>query len=951
MHRLSCSGLIALLAALLSAGTALAADSLPVAGISAELTITYDNEGNPHILAANDLDASFAQGYTQAADRFFQMDFTRRLASGTLAELLGPNALDSDIQLRTLGLRRAAYESLFAFSEETRGWLQAYANGVNAYLKQHPLPPEYAALELSEVDPWTPVDSVVVGKALAFNLSFDLDIDLTLKLGAYQAAGAAAGIDGTALFFFDTHRTAPADGRISMPNFMADHGIIDLPDANKNKSRRAEMSALDPQTLRLARDYKAKIAAIPFLAQSMQARDGRAGSNLWAVSAEHSSTGNPLVANDPHLSLNTPPVWVEDHLQSNDPHFADPLDAIGVAVPGVPGIVQGCTTRLCWGSTVHPLDTTDTFQEQLKLNTFGLPTDTVYKGQPEPILYVFQSYYVNQIGDGIPDNLQRAPVGYTEGAISFLVPRRNYGPLVVVDVDAQSGLSVQYTGWGATHEIEAFREINRAGNMEEFQNALTLFDFGSQNFVYADVDGNIAQFTGAEMPLRTDLQTMNTADGGVPPWIIRDGTGALAHGWLPVETPQTNQATPYQLLPLDEMPHLINPARGYVANANNDNVGTSLDNNALDQVRPEGGLYYLNPGYSDFRMGRIDRKLAAMTASGRMLSPADMQALQANNQLMDAEVAMPFILEAFADAQDAGAWGPLAALAADPGVAEAAGRLATWDFSTPTGIQAGYDPGDDPNNLPQPSQQEIDASVAATLYAVWRSQAVRNIIDTPLSAIGLGAALPDGRLALTAMLNKLQAFPVLQGIGGSGFDFFPVPGAPDRASARDFMLLKSLRDALDLLAGDAFAPAFAHSTMQDDYRWGKLHRIVFDHVLGGPFNIPNGGGFSDLGADLPGVSRAGGFQSVDAASHDVRAASANAFMFGSGPSRRFVGDMNLAGINLQEILPGGRSGIIGHPDQANQMGRWLTNQYKPLLNDPAALQAAAVQSLELVPLP
>jgi len=121
-----------------------------------------------------------------ARDRFFQMDLTRRKVSGTLSELVGASQLASDVQTRTLGLRRASWATLNAMSDDSRGWLKAYANGVNFWLSTQPLPPEYGALQLSRADPWTPLDTVIVGKALAFQLSFDLDIDRTIQFGAFQ---------------------------------------------------------------------------------------------------------------------------------------------------------------------------------------------------------------------------------------------------------------------------------------------------------------------------------------------------------------------------------------------------------------------------------------------------------------------------------------------------------------------------------------------------------------------------------------------------------------------------------------------------------------------------------------------------------------------------------------------------------------------------------------------
>ena len=141
----------------------------------------------------------------------------------------------------------------------------------------------------------------------------------------------------------------------------------------------------------------------------------------------------------------------------------------------------------------------------------------------------------------------------------------------------------------------------------------------------------------------------------------------------------------------------------------------------------------------------------------------------------------------------------------------------------------------------------------------------------------------------------------------------------------------SLDQALVMLSSEEFAPAFAQSEDIMDYRWGKLHRIVFRHPLNGdPLNIPNGGGFTDLAPDLPGLARQGGFNTVDASSHNARADSLNDFMFSSGPARRFVGEMTPEGPLAYQTIPGGQSGVFFHPNYSSQLPLWLTNSYHPL---------------------
>ena len=919
---------VAALAACMSAS----AQTIEVPGLGDDVTVYTDANGVPTIVGETEADVTFVQGYLHARDRFFQMDFLRRAASGTLAELLGPGALGNDIQLRTLGLRRGALATWAGLSAEEKGWVRAYADGVNTWLANNPLPPEYGPLELTVAESWSPVDTLAIGKLLAFQLSFDSDdADLTVQLLTYQGVGDFVGFDGTALFFEDIVRTAPEDDRVSIPTWFADAGIIPVPGAIKDGNKRGEpMIFRAPAGADVLRDalkqHVDDLRQLPVIGESIARAEEPAGSNWFVVSGDETESGFPILANDPHLGLDMPSTFTKENLVIRGENVA----VSGVAFAGTPLVIQGCNTHLCWGSTVNANDVTDYYQEEFLINNFGLPTHTIYNGQPEPVQYVFQSYFVNGVGDGQTDNVSRAKVGYDAGGITFIVPRRNNGP-IVAQPTATTGVSIQYTGWGPTYELATFRAWARAKNLAEFQEGLSNFTIGGQNFPYADVEGNIAYFTTGTVPLRADLQN-NTVDGGVPPFLLRDGTGALNHEWLPVEGAPVTRGIDFAALPLDEMPQIVNPESGYIANANNDPVGNTLDNNPLNQLRAgANGIYYLGAAYPGLRQGRIDRVLQSLIASDDPVTVDDIKALQGNNQMLDAEIVVPYILQAFDNATTEGAWPGLAQFALSPAIQEAIGRLAAWDYSTPTGIQAGFDPGDDPMNLAAPDQAEIDHSVAATIYSTFRGQAIANTVDGTLSAIGLENVLPSSRVANRAFMNLLQSFDSNMGIGASGIPFFNVPEAPDMATARDVVLLASLNGALELLASDEFAPAFGNSTNQEDYRWGLLHRIVFEHPLGvTPFNVPNGGGLTQVGPDLPGVARSGGFDVVDASGHSARADGLNDFMFGSGPARRVVAEVTSDGPVADEIIPGGRSGILLSPFYTNQLMRWLVNDYLPL---------------------
>ncbi len=307
---------------------------------------------------------------------------------------------------------------------------------------------------------------------------------------------------------------------------------------------------------------------------------------------------------------------------------------------------------------------------------------------------------------------------------------------------------------------------------------------------------------------------------------------------------------------------------------------------------------------------------------------ADFAQIQADSGMIDAQVFVPYIRTAFADANAPGADPTLAALGQDPAIVAAVARLAAWDFSTPTGLKAGYDAGKAAGVDPTPAQ--VSASVAATLYAVWRSEFVANTIDVVLNAMQL--PIPPDSTTLVALRHLLDTFSTGGGVGASGLDFFNVPGVANAADRRDILILKSVADGLGLLSSNAFAPAFAGSTNLDDYRWGKLHRIVFDHILGEPFSIPIAGGAfpNPLGDALPGIPRQGGYEVVDRSDNAVRAKTVNGFMFSHGPSRRYLGEATPTGIVGQNTLPGGVSGVLGDPNYFSLLPLWLVDAYYSL---------------------
>jgi penicillin G amidase len=909
-------------------------------GLQQPVILVRDTVGVPHITASNDHDAYFMMGYVHAQDRFFQMDGTRRQASGTVAEMLGagPNDLflQSDVMFRLLGVRRSAERSLSAYTPGAAALIQAYSDGVNFWLDNNPLPPEYAAIEITQVPRWTPLDSVTIVKFIQFQLSFDIaDLSRTTALLSYQAAGQAGGFDGIRLFFEDIFRFAPFDPAVTIPRPMGGASLspreMQSPGLQsqmiENAHRAQEM--INPEIREATQGFIERYERNPLLNRANLGL----GSNWWVVAGSRTDTGNAMLANDPHLALVTPSTFYEIHLTVDSQ--SSPMNVYGVGYSGTPGVFLGQNERISWGATTSSIDYTDFFAESLVIEN-GVPAATLYRGVAESLVIVSEEFKANQVQNGVTDDVVVVspggrPTGLNIPPATLIVPRRNNGPLITGG--STGAVSVQYAGAGATRDLEGIFALARARNISDFTQGLQLLEVGSLNWAYADVDGNIATFVNGKVPLREDLQT-GTIDG-LPPFFIRDGTGAARNEWIP--RGDNGPGVSYESLPFEEMPQTVNPAQGFLVNANNDPLGLTLDNNPINEARG-ASIYYISSGFSPgYRAAKITSLLRRQLDNNRSrckVSFQDMKQIQSNVQMFDAEVFTPYIIRAFGRARGAGVPAELAAMGSDPAVAEAVWRLLNWDFSAPTGIPEGYDAGDRNGIYQRPSHREVSNSIATTIYTVWRSQILAHTINATLQRAGLGT-IPGSDRLLADLRFLLDNFSTNQGVGASGLDFFEVPGfnAPPHIR-RDFLILQSLKVALTLLGSDAFADAFNNSTNQNDYHWGKLHRITFSHPFGGlapQFSIPTAGNFADLSPVLPGLAVDGAWETIDNGFFEALGASSQAYTFGGGSARRYIGELCRGGIRAVQVIPGGESGVIGSRFHADQLPLWLTNRHHNVL--------------------
>ncbi|CAG0930326.1 penicillin amidase [Thermoflexales bacterium] len=497
--------------------------TLRVPGLTASVEIIRDRWGIPHLYAANAHDLFFAQGFVHAQDRLWQMELNRRTATGRLSEIFGEVALDTDRAVRTFGFARLAQTDLNNAANDILATLQAYTDGVNAFLQQlsAPLPIEFTLLRHTP-EPWTQLDSMAFMRVLVWQLSHAWYGEI-VRAQIIQAVGPERAAE------LEIHY--PATNPTTLPL-----GI--------------EFNAIDTQGLLQA-------VRGPFLDQGK-------GSNAWCISGHKTTTGAPLLCNDPHLSLMLPSLWYKVHLVGGS------LNTIGVSLPGVPMVLIGHNARLAWGITLAYTDCEDLVIEKLD--------------PARPHKYRFR------------DELRTAEVVREEirvkGRTQLHVEEvtiTHHGP-IISDVIGYSGkrVAVNSMALRPSGVARGWLLLNQAQGWDDFVRAMRLIAAPQLNVAYADVDGNIGYWCTGRVPIRAQ------GKGAVP---VPGWTGE--YEWLGE-------------VPFEEMPHALNPQQGYVVTCN-------------QRLVPDDYPHFLGEVWMN---GYRARRIGEVFESKGKLSIADMRALQ-----------------------------------------------------------------------------------------------------------------------------------------------------------------------------------------------------------------------------------------------------------------------------------------------------------------------------------
>ena len=491
------------------------AGELKVVGLQANVRVLRDDRGIPQIYATSDHDLMFAQGFTHAQDRFFEMDFRRHVTAGRLAELFGESQIDTDKFLRTMGWRRIAQQELALLKPETVALLQAYADGVNAWLADHhgaEMSLEYAVLGLQlkgyEPEQWTPIDSVAWLKAMAWDLRGNMDDEMDRTIAA-----AAVGVDRAEELYppypFDRHAPIVTQG-----------GVRDL----------TVFDAGAPATINSAQTMRNIETLISLMPAYFGAKSEGIGSNSWVVSGKYTESGKPLLANDPHLSASMPSIWTQVGLHCLSLTADCTFDLAGWSFSGFPGVIIGHNARVGWGFTNLGPDVADLVLEDVRGETY------MVDGVAKPLMTVTETIKVANGSD-----------------VTWSARSTEHGPLISdaskdyanAAGDKPYAVALRWTALTPGRTADAVFMLDRAGDWASFRAAARAFEVPSQNLLYADTEGNIGYQSPGRIPIRSGY------DGRWP-----------VPGW-------DSQYKWVGYIPFDALPSALNPREGFIVTANN----------------------------------------------------------------------------------------------------------------------------------------------------------------------------------------------------------------------------------------------------------------------------------------------------------------------------------------------------------------------------------------------
>jgi penicillin amidase len=585
--------------------------TIKVPGLSAEVEVVRDANGIPQLYADTTADLMAAQGYVHAQERFYEMDVRRHTTAGRLSELFGPDTLEIDEFVRTLGWRRVAEEELALLEPRTRAALDAYADGVNAYLDSHTpsqIALQYTVLGLGGLDyrpePWTAVDSLAWLKAMAWDLKGNLDEEIERALvSADHTPDQVADLYPD--YDYGAHRPIVGQGAVV-------DGVFEQ-DAEKGGTRNPQRPAYTADQRAQLAGLKSALADLPHFLGAGGSTDSQTdgwGSNSWVVSGDLSDTGAPLLANDPHLGVSVPGIWVQMGLHCRVRSDDCPFDVAGFTFSGVPGVVIGHNADIAWGFTNLGPDVTDLYLERVtddqweqdgRLRPLEVRQETIkVLGEDDVTIRVRSTAHgpllsdVSSFYDDLSTNAPDDPSGAGDAA----------------SPDTRGAISLAWTALTPSTTADAIFDLNTASDWEGFRQAVSSFAVPAQNIVYADRQGHIGYQAPGMVPIRKSGN-----DGRQP-----------QAGWLN-ENDWTGDYVPF-----DGLPNVLDPAEGFIVTANQAVIGPDYP-------------YFLTDDWDQgYRSERIRDLIGQATAGSGGLSVDQMAQIQLDDRNPLAAALVPRLL-------------------------------------------------------------------------------------------------------------------------------------------------------------------------------------------------------------------------------------------------------------------------------------------------------------------
>lgn len=518
---------------------------LKLAGLHNPVTVFRDPWGVPHIYAQDQHDLFFAQGFVTAQDRLFQMEMWKRVGQGRLAEVLGPKYAERDINARLLAYRGSMKDEYASYAPDAQQILAAFVEGINAEIAERTAPggpglPLEFKLAGFAPEPWKPEDvlSRMAGFPMTRNSVDELLHAKLVTLLGVKKASALMDLDPPVLL-------DPAPGE--------------------------DLSGLAPELLRNLQGSDSTMTLEPDVPSAFdlpyEPGSSKWASNNWVVSGKLTASGRPLLANDPHRTIDkVPSLRYVIHL------VAPGWDVIGATEPASPGVEDGHNQRIAWGWTIFGMDQQDLYLEKLD--------------PANPLRYKTDNGWQQMRVEKTTIHIKGAP----DRTVNLKFTR--HGPVLWEDIPTHRALALRWIGAEpGTAGYLACLTLDRAQNWKEFEEAVKRWKLPTHNIVYADVEGNIGEHSVGMEPIRKNFTgTMPEPGDGGYEWA----------GWVPVP----------------ELPHQLNPKRGFAVTAN-------------QRMIPEDYPYKVGFEWSEpYRADRITEVLTQFSASGNKITIDDMEKLQ-----------------------------------------------------------------------------------------------------------------------------------------------------------------------------------------------------------------------------------------------------------------------------------------------------------------------------------